>query len=192
MSGLKAISSVLLLAGCAQLPPAEVPHAPRSTAEAVVFDIDGTLTPANFAYSEARPAAAQTVTTYSNKGYKIIYLSTRMPGFQTKLPGWLQRNGFPKGTIHVAQTWKERSNAAKFKSGILAHYKQQGWHLAYAYGDSSTDFQAYAQAGIPKEHVFALKRRGQDKCQQGVYQHCLNDWEQNLRFVKQLKTPAGR
>lgn len=191
MRRLKGIASVLFLVGCAQLPPAEVPHAPRSGAEAVVSDIDGTLTPGNLAFSEARPAAAQTVAAYSSKGYAIIYLSTRIPGFQTDLPAWLQRNGFPKGTIHVAQTPEERANATDYKSGILARYVQQGWHLAYAYGDSSTDFQAYARAGIPAEHVFALERRGQDKCQAGVYQQCLDGWEQNLRFVEH-QVPVAR
>jgi phosphatidate phosphatase PAH1 len=191
MRGLTAIASVLFLAGCAQLPPAEVSHAPRSGAEAVVSDIDGTLTPENLAFNEVRPAAAQTIAVYSSKGYKIIYLSTRLPGFQADLPAWLRRNGFPEGTIHVAQSQEERDNPADYKSGMLARYAQQGWRLAYAYGDSSTDFQAYAKAGTPREHVFALKRRGQDRCQDGVYNQCLDGWEQNLQFVEQ-QVPVAR
>jgi phosphatidate phosphatase PAH1 len=191
MRGLAAIAGVLFLVACARLPPAEVPHAPRSGAEAVVSDIDGTLTPENLAFNEVRPAAAQTITAYSSKGYEVIYLSTRIPGFQADLPAWLRRNGFPDGTIHVAQTREERDNPAHYKSGMLARYAQQGWHLAYAYGDSSTDFQAYAQAGIPREHVFALKRRGQDKCENGVYKQCLDGWGQNLQFVDQ-QVPVAR
>jgi phosphatidate phosphatase PAH1 len=174
-----------LLAGCAQLPPAEVPDAPESGARAAVFDVDGTLTPSVLAVFETRPAAAEAVTAYSNKGYKIIYLSTRIPGFQTDLPAWLQRNGFPEGTIHFAQTDDERDHPADYKSGILASYVKKGWQLAYAYGDSSTDFRAYANAGIPREHVFALKRRGQETCMEGVYHQCPDGWEQNLQFVEQ-------
>jgi hypothetical protein len=185
MRGLKATASLLLLAGCSQLPPVGVPPAPPSGAQAVVFDIDGTLTPEDLAVSEARPAAAQAVTAYSIKGYKIIYLSTRVPGFQTGLPAWLQRNGFPAGTIHVAQTSEERGNAADYKSGMLARYVQYGWRLAYAYGDSSTDFQAYATAAIPRERVFALRRRGQENCQDGVYRECLDGWTQHLGYVEQ-------
>lgn len=191
MRGLKIIASALFVTGCVQLPPAKVPQAPRSSAAAVVFDIDGTLTPAVLAVSEVRPAAAQTVATYASKGYTIIYVSTRIPAFQGDLPAWLQRNGFPEGVLHVAQTPEERDNAADYKSEVLALYVRQGWHLAYAYGDSSTDFQAYANAGIPKEYVFALKRRGEDKCQDGIYQKCLDGWEQNLRFVEQ-QVPVAR
>lgn len=191
MRGLKACASALLLAACAQLPPVEVPHATDTGAEAVVFDIDGTLTPSVLAVTEARPAAAEAVTAYSKKGYAVIYLSTRIPAFQSGLPDWLKHNGFPDGAIHVAQTTEERDNAADYKSGILQHYLKQGWHLAYAYGDSSTDFQSYAMAGIPKARVFALKRRGQEQCQEGVYQQCLGGWEQVLPFVEQ-QVPAVR
>jgi len=185
MRGLKVCASVLLVSACAQLPPVKVPDAPSPGAEAVVFDVDGTLTPSILAVSEARPAAAQAVTAYSKKGYTIVYLSTRIPAFQSELPIWLGKNGFPKGAIHVAQTREERSNAANYKTGILDRYLMQGWHLAYAYGDSSTDFEAYANAGIPKAHVFALKRRGEDQCMDGVYRQCLDGWEQNLQFVEQ-------
>ena len=191
MRGLNTCASLLFLAACAQLPPIEVPHAPRPGTEAVVFDIDGTLTPSVLAVSEVRPGAARAVTAYSKKGYTIIYLSTRIPVFQSGLPAWLEQNGFPDGALHVAQTGEERDNAAEYKSGMLERYLKQGWHLAYAYGDSSTDFQAYAKAGLPKAHVFALKRRGQDHCQEGVYQQCLDGWEQVLPFVEQ-QVPAVR
>jgi phosphatidate phosphatase PAH1 len=168
-----------------------VAHAPDTGAEAVVLDVDGTLTPSVLAVTEARPVAARSVAAYSKKGYSVIYLSTRIPAFQSGLPGWLKQNGFPEGTIHVAQTKEEREHAADYKSGILERYVKQGWHLAYAYGDSTTDFQAYANAGIPKEHVFALKRRGQDQCMDGVYRQCLDGWEQILPFVEQ-QVPAVR
>ena len=191
MRGLKVCTSALLLAACAQLPPVEVPHAPSPRAEAVVFDIDGTLTPSVLAVSEVRPGAAQVITDYSEKGYTIIYLSTRIPAFQSGLPAWLEQNRFPEGTLHVAQTREERANAAGYKSGILERYVKQGWHLAYAYGDSSTDFEAYAKAGIPKAHVFALKRRGEDQCMDGVYHQCLDGWEQNLPFVEH-QVPVAR
>lgn len=191
MRGLRACASALLLAACAQLPPVEVPLAPDTGADAVVFDIDGTLTPSVLAVTEARPVAAEAVTAYSKKGYAVIYLSTRVPAFQSGLPDWLKQNGFPDGAIHVAQTTEERENAADYKSGILERYLKRGWHLAYAYGDSSTDFEAYAKAGIPTAHVFALKRRGENQCQDGVYQQCLDGWEQILPFVER-QVPAVR
>jgi phosphatidate phosphatase PAH1 len=174
----------LFLAACAQLPPAEIPSAPQTRAQVVVLDIDGTLTPEDWAFAEVRPAAAQTVTAYSAKGYTIVYLSVRIPGLQQDLPGWLDRNGFPRGTLHVAQTSEERNDAGAYKSAVLTQYVKQGWRLAYAYGDSWTDFQAYASAGMPKERVFALRRRSQQNCQPGVYKACLDGWQQQPLYVE--------
>ena len=72
---------------------------------------------------------------------------------------------------------------------LLAAYVRQGWRLAWAYGDSSTDFEAYAQAGVPKERVYALKRRGDDQCQPGAWQACLDGWEPHLAAIDALPAP---
>jgi phosphatidate phosphatase PAH1 len=151
---------------------------------AVVSDIDGTLTPNVLAINDVRPDAAQAISALSNKGYKIIYVTARVPLFQSGLPKWLQENGFPEGALHVAQSIEERSHPEIFKARILKDYVQHGWRLEYAYGDSSTDFTAYAEAGIPKERVFALRRRGSENCQKGVYQECLNGWTEYLPYIE--------
>ena len=169
--------------GCAQLPPADVPAPSPSQGQAVVLDIDGTLTPNNLSVYEPRPGAAEAVSALSNMGYKIVYLTTRIPPFQSGLPDWLRQNGFPEGSLHVAQSGDERDHAYKFKVAVLNAYLKRGWRLAYAYGDSSTDFAAYAEARIPKEHVFALKRRGSKDCQDGVYQACLEGWTEHLPYI---------
>jgi hypothetical protein len=70
-----------------------------------------------------------------------------------------------------------------FKAHVLNEYRQRGWKLAYAYGDSSTDFAAYAKAGIPSDKVFALKRSGQKSCKKGQYQKCLVGWANHLQFI---------
>lgn len=173
-----------LLYGCALITPAEVPTAIPPTDRVVVFDIDGTLTPHNLSVYEARAGAAQAVSAFAAKGYKIVYLTTRVPLFQPGLPNWLKQNGFPDGMLHVAQTAAERAQADKFKSQVLSAYKQHGWRLAYAYGDSATDFRAYAEAGIPREHVFALKRAGSQECQDGLYQTCLGGWTEHLPYIE--------
>jgi hypothetical protein len=176
--------------GCTQLPPTEIPNPVRPQQQAVVFDIDGTLTPQNLFVFEARAGAAQAVRALSGKGYKIVYLSTRIPLFQSGLPDWLHQNGFPQGPLHVAQSAEERAQAEKFKFDILSAYLKQGWKIDYAYGDSSTDFAAYAEAGIPQEHVFALKRWGSDNCQNGVYQRCLDGWIAYLPYIEREITVA--
>lgn len=175
--------AVLLISGCAQIPPADVPPPTPFQGSAVVTDIDGTLTPRDPDVNEARPSAATALNALSNKGYKIIYLSARTPLLQSILPDWLKQNGFPAGSLHVAQTSDERGSPDKFKAKMLVAYTAAGWRLAYAYGDSSTDFTAYAEAHIPKEHVFALRRRGDSKCQDGVYQTCLVGWDEHLPYI---------
>ena len=103
---------------------------------------------------------------------------------QPGLPNWLKQKGFSDGMLHVAQTAAERAQADKFKSQVLSAYKQHGWRLAYAYVDSATDFRAYAEAGIPREHVFALKRAGSQECQDGLYQTCLGGWTEHLPYIE--------
>ena len=174
---------VLSVVGCTSIPSAQVQAAPHDNNRAIVTDIDGTLTPSVMAINEVRPDAAKVIRELANRGYKIIYLTTRIPLFQSGLPKWLQENGFPKGDLQVAQSAEERSHPERFKAGILKDYIKHGWHLVYAYGDSSTDFAAYADAGITKKRVFALKRRGSKHCQKGVYHECLNGWSQYLPYI---------
>ena len=170
--------------GRAQIPPAEVPPPSPRQGQAVVLDIDGTLTPLNISVYEPRPDAAKAVSTLSKKGYKIVYVTTRVPLFQSGLPDWLRQNGFPDGNLHVAQSGEERDHPDKFKARVLKAYLQRGWRLAYAYGDSSSDFTAYADAGIPKSRVFALKRRGSKDCQDGIFQTCLEGWTEHLPYIE--------
>lgn len=175
---------------CALLPSASILDAPPEQREAVVFDIDGTLTPTVFSILDARGDAAKAVRMFAEKGYKIIYLSTRMSLLQAGIPGWLKAKGFPEGSLHVAQTDSEHKNAAVFKARILNDYKSHGWNVKFAYGDSSTDFEAYKAAGIPKERVFALLREGEVKCQLGESQECLRGWTEHLDYITKV-VPAA-
>ena len=172
-----------LCSSCAQLPYAAIPHASPAHDKAVVFDIDGTLTPDVSAVSEARKDAAEAVRAYAEKGYQIIYLSARVSWLSAAIPDWLRDNGFPEGSTHVAQTRNERSRPEVFKTEVLTSYVAHGWSLAYAYGDSSTDLAAYAAVGIPTEHVFALLRRGESDCQAGPAAACLAGWTEHLEFL---------
>lgn len=178
----------VMVAGCATLPPQPVANPTRVSQPMVVVDIDGTLTPAVMAVDEVRPAAAEVLTAYVAKGYGLIYLTARNPMAQAGLPDWLRRMGFPPGPLHVAQTSAERDQVARFKAGWLQSYVQRGWQPAWAYGDSSSDFEAYAMAGFTRDQVFALRRRGDADCQPGRYARCLEGWEPHRSFVARLPT----
>lgn len=182
---------LFLCCACGQLPPSEIPQTPVGPAPAVVFDIDGTLTPEVLAINRVRPDAARVVQALSGKGYLIIYLSARSPGLSAGIPDWLRRHGFPEGIIHVAQSAGDRKDPASFKAGILERYASSGWALRLAYGDSSTDFKAYAAAGIPQEHVFALSRGGK-ACEPGAWSACLTGWASQLEYVERSVEPVLR
>lgn len=174
----------LCSSSCAQLPAAEILNAPPKHAQAVVLDIDGTLTPRVSAVFDVRTDAAKAVRIFGDKGYKIIYLSTRISWLSAGIPGWLKQHGFPDGSVHVAQTPEDRSHPDAFKARILNDFIGHGWKVAYAYGDSCTDFKAYAAVGIPTERVFALLRDGDTECRPGDWKACLHGWTEHLDFVQ--------
>ena len=176
----------LSLLGCSHVPPAQIPIPTNNKVSVVVSNIDGTLTPKPLYVYSVRPDAAKAINALSEKGYKVIYISARIPLFQSGLPKWLRDNGFPEGILHVAQTDEERDHPEAFKARVLNEYARNGWQLEYAYGDSSTDFAAYAAAGIPKERVFALKRRGLENCEKGIYEACLDGWTEYLPYINKV------
>jgi phosphatidate phosphatase PAH1 len=182
---------VMLGSSCAQQ-PANIPSAPQDHAQAVVFDIDGTLTPTPLEFWEARKDAAKAVQTFADKGYKIIYLSARVTLLQANIPDWLKKNSFPDGGVYVTETTKDQTDHAQFKTRILRELLAHGWKVEFAYGDSSTDFEAYGAVGIPKERVFALKREGDTSCQPGTWNACLSGWTEHIdSIMKQTQSMAA-
>jgi hypothetical protein len=187
----RAAWALLALAACTQLPPLPVEPPAAPGRPIAVFDVDGTLTPAVLSIHDARPGAAAVTQAFARKGYAILYLTTRMPGFQVELPKWLDDNGFAPGWLQIAQTPEERADPGGYKAAVLARYADLGWRLAYGFGDSSTDFRAYAAAGIPRGRVVALKREGKADCDAGAYHQCVTDWSAYLPYVER-EVPAAK
>ena len=159
------------------LKPTDVQDASTEFNKAIVFDIDGTLTPNIISIYTARENAARAVHFYADNGYKIIYLSARVKVFQFNIPYFIKHNGFPKGSIHVPQSSADRDDFAAFKQRILERYQDKGWTLDAAYGDSSSDFEA---SGIRADSIYAIKRVGDKSCQPGSWIKCLESWTEQL------------
>ena len=104
---------LILSTGCT-LGPSKIEKAPENPEQAVVFDIDGTLTPRPFAIFTVREGAASAVRLFADKGFKIIYLSARIKPLQAGIPSWLDKHNFPKGNIHVPQTMADAYDHAIF------------------------------------------------------------------------------
>ena len=187
MRSLTVLLVAMLCASCGLL-PFDIQQAPLKPYQAVVLDIDGTLTPTPPAIFTARDDARDALRVFAKNGYKIIYLSARSRLLQAGIPDWLKKNGFPEGSIHVPQTalFGEEATIA-FKKGILDAYREKKWDLVAAYGDSDTDFEAYRQAKIPKARIFALQRAGDKTCQgdSSMWKKCLRSWTEHMNEISE-------
>ncbi len=150
---------------------------------AVVFDIDGTLTPNVVVFWHPRDGAAQAAMAYAQVGVDVVYLSARVSFLQEGVPAWLALNGFPQGDVRLMGPRWDRAEITGFKTGVLRNLQDEGIEIIAAYGDSSSDFAAYAAAGVPQERVFALRRIGRSACQTGVWQVCYDDWSAHLPVI---------
>ena len=190
MRNLTILLVVVMCTSCA-IQPSEIEKISLKSDQAVVFDIDGTLTPRPVAIHMVREAAPDAVGLYADNGYKIIYLSARPQLLQAGIPGWLKENHFPEGSIHVPQTAEDSNDHAAFKKKILTGYKDNGWRFLAAYGDSSTDFEAYSEVGIKQDRIFALQRAGDTSCQSdsNAWAKCLRSWGEHLGDIELLVQP---
>lgn len=158
--------------------------------DVVVFDIDGTLTQDTLSNSP-HPGAVDAVKAYKAKGYAVVYLTARWkPVQELYTRAWLALNGFPNQPLYMSSSLLLSDSATvKYKTTTLARIESGTPEVKYAYGDSSTDFQAYANAGVTATNVYALKRSGSASCEPGVWNACLVGYTDHLPFINLL--PAG-
>ncbi|HYD81051.1 MAG TPA: hypothetical protein VEC06_14690 [Paucimonas sp.] len=136
--------------------------------DAVLFDIDGTLTINDFeAYADyvgiktATPYyyAPEVVNAYRQKGYQIIYLTAR--------PYWVTKDGREWLNIQKINQWHYHSNpygdgpippdTQAFKTDYVRYLRNVvGLNIVRAYGNATTDIAAYADGGIPKAETYII------------------------------------
>lgn len=136
--------------------------------DAVLFDIDGTLTINDFeAYADyvgvktatAYSYAPQVVNAYRQKGYQVIFLTGR--------PYWVTKDGLEWLKIQDMGQWHYHSNpygdgpippnTQQFKTDYVRYLRDTvGLNIVRAYGNATTDIAAYADGGIPKAQTFII------------------------------------
>ncbi|UOD32798.1 haloacid dehalogenase [Massilia violaceinigra] len=136
--------------------------------DAIVFDIDGTLTTSDFeAYADyvgvrnARPYryAPEMVNAWREKGYQLIFLSAR--------PYWVTRDGRAWLELQKIAPWHYHSNpysggpmppdTQKFKGDYVRHLRDAvGLNIVRVYGNALTDIGAYADAGVAKADTYII------------------------------------
>jgi len=151
-----------------------------SKTDAVVFDIDGTLTTDDFQLvtqlfiklqngtyvPKAYAGATDITTTWAAKGYLVLYLTGRPDSLRTITQKWLVQQKMPPGPLHLtdtlAQALPTSSGVAKYKSDFLKKtVKEAKVALGAAYGNATTDIEAYEAASVPKARTFIIgKNRG--------------------------------
>lgn len=158
--------------------------------DVVVFDIDGTLTN-DTTSNTPHPGAVDAVKAYKAKGYAVVYVTARWKAVQELYTRtWLALNGFPNQPLYMSSSLLLTDSATvKYKTSTLAKIESGSPEVKYAYGDSSTDFLAYANAGVAQSNVYALKRASASTCQAGVWNTCLVNYIGHLPFIASL--PAG-
>jgi hypothetical protein len=126
-----------------------------------VSDVDGTLTTSELAElgnvignktSEAHPFAPEALTALSQKGYRPYYLSARAENLVKRTREFLGERGFPAGAIETSQAGLIGLNgekAVRYKVEALKRLQAKGFELAYGFGNTKTDAESYAEAGIP-------------------------------------------
>ncbi len=158
--------------------------------DVVVFDIDGTLT-SDTASLTPHPDAANAVKAYKAKGYAVVYVTARWKPLQEAMTkAWLSLNGFPSLPLYMSSSLLLSDSATvKYKTDTLKKLEVGTPEVAYAYGDSSTDFKAYANVAVPQAHVFGLKRASSSSCEAGAWSACLANYTGHLSYINSL--PPG-
>jgi hypothetical protein len=138
--------------------------------QAVVTDIDGTLTTSDFEAvedilfgqdAEMYPDANTAMSLWVANNYRLIYLTGRPQLVNRYSRNWLAEHGFPWGVLHLTdsndQIFPVDSSVGAFKTNYLQDLQDEfGVELVAAYGNASTDIGAYEDVGIAKERTFII------------------------------------
>lgn len=174
--------------------------APVECLEAIVFDIDETLTiddeewekqKADGTYDPvAREAASDLVNTYAERGYYIVYLTARAKTWVLKGTGetspdathrWLVEHDFPiddgRSRIIMADQVVPGDAARAYKAAALMDLQAEGLVFEAAYGNAVTDIGAFADAEIPKGVTFII---GEHAGEEGTVAIAGESWKPHL------------
>jgi hypothetical protein len=136
-------------------------------AQVVVTDIDGTLTiddqelftqisDGSYVPIENGSAAAM-MRAWAQKGYTIVYLTARPHAFRTETRVWLEDLDYPVGPVISANSLVFDESARQYKRAWVNRIRNDfGWDVVAAYGNATSDIDAYEDAGIPKNITFIV------------------------------------
>jgi phosphatidate phosphatase PAH1 len=130
----------------------------------IVSDVDGTLTSSeNAEYMDlllgktptTHDGAPEAFSTLAAKGYRVMYLTARPEILTSRTREFLKERGFPAGIVHTSSNTTGAGagdSAATYKTAELALLKQKGLVVEYAFGNRTTDSDAYATVVADPQH----------------------------------------
>jgi hypothetical protein len=155
--------------------PAETTVACEAERHAVVFGLDGVLTPSDdelFRQLEdpayvpvTRDGAAELVQAWAERGYEIVYISGRpvsmVVGERPVLDvteEWLEVRGFPTGEGATLHLWDPdvHENKDLYKLETIFDLISDGVVVEAAYTESPADYRALRTGGVEVEKLYAI------------------------------------
>lgn len=135
--------------------------------QVIITDIDGTMTlsdeelftqiqDGNYDPLE-NGSAAEMMRLWNDKGFTVVYLTARPHQFRTETRVWLRDHNFPTGPLISSNTLVINDAARTYKRTWGRRLTEDfGWEIVAAYGNATSDIEAYEDAGIPKDITFII------------------------------------
>lgn len=139
-------------------------HVVEKGAPIIVSDVDGTLTTyeteefvalASGTIPMMQPDASNLFNIYAEKGFNLFYMTARPEWLDYRTREFLDQYGFPRGIVHTTLTFTGAlgSSASTYKTDELKLIANHGLVPTYAFGNTSTDADAYYNSNInPDDH----------------------------------------
>jgi hypothetical protein len=134
----------------------------------VVFtDIDGTMTLSDdelivqvgdFDHDPAQKTGSVALTqAWADKGYQMVYLTARPHLFRSETRKWLEQHGYADGPVITAPDLVFGESARMYKRAWVNRVRNElQWDVVAAYGNATSDIDAYEDAGIDKGVTFII------------------------------------
>ena len=128
----------------------------------VVSDVDGTLTSSENAFFEtialgiepdAQPGAADAYQAAANKGYHLVYVTSRGNQYTADTRQWLTDLGFPRGPVRLSPSFitLPGGDTVDYKTSTISALP---FPIAMGVGNRATDITAYTNSGLAPTSIF--------------------------------------
>lgn len=131
-----------------------------------VSDVDGTLTTSELiegvasvfgTLPPAHPGAATLFQGLASKGYRPIYLTARSSNLVARTRGFVTNKKFPEGVVMTTEASTfglSGDKAVDYKTEILQGLEDRGFKVAYGFGNTKVDAEAFANVNIPDSQKY--------------------------------------